>query len=167
MTHVIENSATINAPASEVWRALTDPDLMKQWIAEQEMRIEITADWKVGSPIIVKGHHNNVDFENKGSILQFQPHSILRHSHLSSISRLPDKAENYTIIEFRLERAEENSTSLTVKISNFPTESAFAHWQYYWRITIEVLKRFIESTHQDTLTKNDSLGRRTNAAKSG
>jgi uncharacterized protein YndB with AHSA1/START domain len=155
MTQVIEDSATINAPPSEVWRALTDPDLMKQWIAEPVMRIEITTDWKVGSPIIVKGRHNNVDFENKGTILQFEPHSILRYSHLSSISKLPDKAENYTIIEFRLARAEENSTSLTVNISNFPAESAFEHWQFYWRITIGVLKRFIESV-QDTLTKNDS-----------
>ena len=98
MTHVIENSATIHAPPSDVWRALTDPDLMKQWIAEPVMRIEITTDWKFGSPIIVKGHHNNVDFENKGTILQFEPHSILRYSHLSSISRLPDRAQNYTIL---------------------------------------------------------------------
>ena len=92
MIHVIENSATIHAPPSEVWRALTDPDLMKQWMAEPEMRIGIITDWKVGSPIIVKGRHNNVDFENKGTVLHFEPNSILRYSHLSSVSRLPDKA---------------------------------------------------------------------------
>jgi uncharacterized protein YndB with AHSA1/START domain len=156
MTHVIENFTTINAPPSEVWRALTDPDLMKRWMAEPVMRIEITSDWNVGSPIVVKGHHNNVDFQNKGTILQFEPYSILRYSHLSSISRLPDRAENYTMIEFRLERTEGNSTSLTVSTSNFPAESAFEHWQFYWRTTIGVLKRSIEGAHQDTLTKCDS-----------
>ena len=114
------------------------------------MGIEIASDWRVGSPIIVKGHHNNVDFENKGTILQFEPHSILQYSHLSSLARLPDKAENYTMIEFRLERTEENSTSLNVRISNFPTESIFKHWEFYWRVTIGVLKRFIESTRQHT-----------------
>jgi uncharacterized protein YndB with AHSA1/START domain len=36
MMHVIEYSAIIDAPPSEVWRALTDPDLMKQWVAEPE-----------------------------------------------------------------------------------------------------------------------------------
>jgi uncharacterized protein YndB with AHSA1/START domain len=112
-----------------VWRALTDPDLMKQWIAEQEMRVGIITDWKVGSPIIVKGHHNNVDFENKSTALHFEPNSILRYSHFSSLSRLPDKAENYTIIEFRLARTEENSTSLNVTISNFPSESIFKHFE--------------------------------------
>jgi uncharacterized protein YndB with AHSA1/START domain len=122
-------TATINAAPSEVWRALTDPDLMKQWIAEQEMRVGIITDWKVGSPIIVKGHHNNVDFENKSTALHFEPNSILRYSHFSSLSRLPDKAENYTIIEFRLARTEENSTSLNVTISNFPSESIFKHFE--------------------------------------
>ena len=79
MIHVIANSVTIDAPPSEVWRALTDPDLMKQWMAEPEMRLEIFTDWKVGSPIVVKGHHNNVDFENRGTVLEFEPNSILRY----------------------------------------------------------------------------------------
>jgi uncharacterized protein YndB with AHSA1/START domain len=79
MIRVIENSVTIHAAPSAVWRALTDPDLMKQWMAEPEMGVEIFTDWKVGRPIIVKGHHNNVDFENKGTILEFEPKSILRY----------------------------------------------------------------------------------------
>jgi uncharacterized protein YndB with AHSA1/START domain len=140
----------MNAPPSEVWRALTEPDWMKQWMAEQEMRVEVITDWKVGSPIIVKGHHNNVDFENKGTVLHFEPNSLLRYSHFSSLSRLPDDVANYTIIEFRLARTEENSTSLNVTLSNSPSEPIFKHFEYYWRITIEVIKRFIESTRQNT-----------------
>lgn len=150
MIHVIENSVTIHASPSEVWRALTDPDLMKQWMAEPVMRLEIVTDWKVGRPIIVKGRHNNVDFENKGTVPQFEPNSILRYSHLSSVSRLPDKAENHTVIEFRLARTAENSTALNVRTSNFPAESIFKHWEFYWRVTIEVVKRFIENTRQNT-----------------
>ena len=148
MIHVVENSVTIHAPSSEVWRALTDPELMKQWMAEPEMRLGIFTDWKVGSPILVKGHHNNVDFENKGTVLQFEPNSILRYSHLSSVSRLPDKAENYTVIEFRLAPTEDDSTSLNVRTSNFPSESIFKHWEFYWRVTIDVLTRFIESNRE-------------------
>jgi len=89
-------------------------------------------------------------FENKGTVLQFEPHSILRHSHLSSLARVPDHAENYTVIEFRLGRTEENSTSLNVRIANFPSESIFKHWEFYWKVTIGVVKRFIESTQEHT-----------------
>jgi uncharacterized protein YndB with AHSA1/START domain len=145
MIYVVENSDTIKAPPSEVWRALTDPGLMKQWMAEPEMRVEIITDWKVGSPMIVKGHHNDVDFENKGTVLEFKPNSILRYSHLSSLSRLPDTAENYTMIEFRLARTEENATSFYVRTSNFPSESIFKHWRFYWRVTVGVVKRFVET----------------------
>jgi uncharacterized protein YndB with AHSA1/START domain len=150
MIRVVENSVAIDAPPSEVWRALTDPDLMKQWMAEPEMRLGIFTDWTVGSPIIVKGHHNNVDFENKGTVLEFEPNSILRYSHLSSVSRLPDEAENYTVIEFRLARTEDDSTLLSVRTSNFPSESIFKHWEFYWRVTVEVVKRFIESSREKT-----------------
>ncbi len=79
MIRVIENSATIRAAPSEVWRALTDPDLLKQWMAEPVMRVEIFTDWKVGGPIVVKGRHNNVDFENRGTVLEFERNSILRY----------------------------------------------------------------------------------------
>jgi uncharacterized protein YndB with AHSA1/START domain len=34
MIRVVENSVTIDAPPFEVWRALTDPDWMRQWLAE-------------------------------------------------------------------------------------------------------------------------------------
>ncbi len=54
------------------------------------------------------------------------------------------------MIEFRLERTEENSTSLNVRISNFPAEWTFKHWEFYWKVTIGVLKRFIE-TRRDTI----------------
>ena len=149
MDQVIETSATIEAPPSEVWRALTDPDLMKQWMAEPQIQVEIITDWKVGSPIVVTGRHNNVNFENRGTVLQIEPDSILRYSHLSSIARLPDRAENYTIIEFQLAQTGESSTLLNVRTSNFPAKSAFEHWRFYWTVTIGVLKRLVESTRQD------------------
>jgi hypothetical protein len=46
-----------------VWPTLTDPDLMKQWMGEPTMEIEITTDWKIGNPIIITGFHP-IKFEN-------------------------------------------------------------------------------------------------------
>jgi len=115
---------------------------MKRWIGEPEMEIEIHTDWKVNNPIAITGFHH-VHFKNAGTILQFEPSEKLSYTHLSSVSRLPDKPENYTIIEFILAPVE-NGTSLTVTLCNFPTETIFKHLDFYWRTTLELIKSVVE-----------------------
>ena len=131
----------INAPASRVWEALTIPDIMKKWMAETE--IDILTDWKVGSPMIIRGRLHRIKFENRGVVLQFEPEKILQYTHLSSLSRLPDKPESYSVFEFRL-AAVKNQTILTLTVSNFPTETIYKHLAFYWNVTLEILKRLIE-----------------------
>ena len=114
---------------------------MKKWISETD--IQIITDWKVGSPIIMRGNLHGVKFENKGMILQFEPERILEYNHLSSLSRLPDKPENYAVIEFRLAPIKDQTTQ-TLTLSNFPTESIYKHLAFYWNVTLEIIKRMIE-----------------------
>src|ERR1051326_6401781 len=92
---IISKTVIINAPTSQVWEALTNPSLMQKWMFEKEI-IFIT-DWQIGGPIITRGDLHGIHFENNGLVLQFEPEKVLRYSHLSSISRLPDKPESYAI----------------------------------------------------------------------
>jgi len=131
----------INASPSKVWEALTNPDLMKKWMSETE--IDIITDWKVRSPIVIRGNLHGIKFKNNGTVLQFEPEKILRYNHLSSLSRLPDKLENYSVVEFILAPAE-NQTVLTLTLSIFPTETIYKHLVFYWNVTLEILKRLIE-----------------------
>lgn len=133
----------IDAPPFKVWNAVTSPELMKKWMADSETELNIRTDWTVGSPIIIYGKLHRIKFENKGRVLLFEPGKILRYSHLSSLSRLPDQVKNYSIIEFRLEPIE-NQTSLTLTLSNFPTEAILKHLVFYWNVTLEILKKMIE-----------------------
>lgn len=142
MTQPIEKTIIIKAPPYSVWETLTNPNLIKQWMGEPEMEIEVITDWKVGTPLIIKGFHH-VNFENKGTILQFEPNRVLKYDYLSSISRLPDNPENHTIIEFILTPFGDQ-TSLTLTLSNFPTESIFKHVNFYWTTTIEIMKKLVE-----------------------
>lgn len=140
-----EYSTVVNAPPTDVWSALTDTASMKKWMGEAEFGLDIGTDWRVGAPIVIKGFHH-IHFENKGTVLQFEPPSILRYTHLSSTSRLHDQAANYSTIEFKLVPAADLSTSLTVKISGSPNEVIHKHLALYWRTTIQILKRFVESS---------------------
>jgi len=137
----VNKTITIDAPASKVWDTLTNPERMKQWMAETE--IDILTDWKVGSPFVIRGNLHGIDFENTGTVLQFEPEKLLQYTHLSSLSRLPDKPDSYSVIEFRLAPIE-GQTTLTLTLSHFPTESIYKHLAFYWNVTLEILKRLIE-----------------------
>ncbi|MES2727110.1 MAG: SRPBCC domain-containing protein [Bacteroidota bacterium] len=140
---IIENTISIHANPSIVWQYLTKPDLMKKWMGEPAMEIDIQTDWAIGKAITIKGFHH-LPFENKGIVLQFEPNRVLQYSHLSSLSRLANTNENYTIITFNLQ-PNQSETLLTVKIENFPTETIFKHLNLYWRTTTVMIKKIVEA----------------------
>jgi uncharacterized protein YndB with AHSA1/START domain len=142
MLYRIQNTLVINAPPSTVWDALTQPHLMTHWMGGDTFQLHIQTNWQVNSPITITGFHH-LPFENKGTVLQFDPGKILSYTHLSSLSRLPDEPGNYTIITFTLTPVG-NQTSLTLTINNFPTETIYRHLDFYWRTTLILLKKFVE-----------------------
>jgi uncharacterized protein YndB with AHSA1/START domain len=138
---IFNKTIQINAPLPTVWATLTTPEIMKQWMSETE--IDIITDWNVGSPILIRGRLHGINFENTGTVLQFEREKILQYSHLSSLSRLPDKPESYSVLDFRLAPIS-HQTTLTLTLSNFPTETIYKHLAYYWNVTLEILKRMME-----------------------
>lgn len=142
MTYRIEKTVLINSVASTVWKTLTEPPLMKQWMGDPETEIDIQTNWLVNGPIVISGFHH-LKFENKGTVLQFEPGQALKYNFLSSLSPLPDLPENYTVIEFTLSPAD-RQTALTLVITDFPTETIYRHLDFYWRTTIELIKQLAE-----------------------
>ena len=147
---IVEHTVVIDAPPKRVWEALTNIEQMLGWMAEPEMQIEILTDWRVGGPMVVKGFHH-VQFESNGRVFEFDPPNVLRYSHLSSVSQLPDVLENHSILEFRLiptptPTPTNEQTTLTLKLSVFPTDSIFRHLDFYWRVTLGILKQFVEAS---------------------
>ncbi|MDF3028760.1 MAG: Activator of Hsp90 ATPase 1 family protein [Fluviicola sp.] len=140
----IEKSILIQASPTEIWEYLTNPELMKQWMGDPEMNIEIISDWKTGNPITIKGFHH-LQFENTGTILQLEPEKIFRYEYLSSLSDLADEPGNYTIITFTLVPEGEH-TEITVEAANFPTEAIYKHVEFYWNGTIYLLKQVIQNS---------------------
>lgn len=147
---IICKSISLNASLNAVWEALTQPELMKSWMYDSE--IEIVTTWKVGSPIIINVQEASYKtaFTNTGIILQFIKERMLEYSHLSSLSRLPDEAENYTFIRFTLQ-PDGPQTLLELDLANFPTESHYKHIDFYWTVTLEILKRFVEERNSQLL----------------
>lgn len=113
-------------------------------MGDEEMGISVITDWKVGSPILIKGFHHT-SFENRGSVLVFKAPGTLSYTHLSSLSRLPDDMENHAVLTFQLKQTDQY-TQLTLQLENFATESIYRHLNFYWNGTLGRLKHCIETS---------------------
>ena len=133
----------IHAPINVVWEALTTPALMSVWMSDED--IQIITDWEVGLPFIIRGRLHGIGFENKGTVLQYEHEKRLSYSHLSSLSRLPDLADSYSVVDFTLAPMMHH-TSVTLDLSNFPTEVIRKHMEFYWGSALVSLKRFLENS---------------------
>jgi uncharacterized protein YndB with AHSA1/START domain len=142
MSDRFSTAVTINASPAEVWSALTVPERMTKWMGDPEMGLEVHTRWEIGTPILIRGFHHT-KFENKGIVLKYEKESRLSYTHLSSVSRLPDKQESYSILEFLL-TAVGNHTLLTLTIENFPTDTIRKHLEFYWKTTMLAIKESVE-----------------------
>jgi len=142
--YVVNKSIDIDAPTLKVWEVLTTPDLIRQWLSESA--IDTISDWKAGSSIIQRGNLHGIKFQNKGTILQFEPEKVLKYTQWSNISRLPDSPENYSLLEFQL-TWDGKCASLMLTHSNLVTEVMYKHVNFYWNTTLNKLKKLIENHH--------------------
>jgi uncharacterized protein YndB with AHSA1/START domain len=141
MDHTIKADATItiDAPKSKVWEALTQPQLIKQYL----FGTEVTTDWKAGSPITYKGTWEGKPYEDKGKVLQIEPGKLLVSTFWSSLSGLPDAPENYKTVRYELS-AEGSKTRLTVIQDNNASQEEASHSEQNWKMVLDGVKKLLE-----------------------
>jgi uncharacterized protein YndB with AHSA1/START domain len=114
----IHNTITINAPATKVWDALTNPEQTKKYM----FGCETASDWQAGSPLLWKGVFGGVELVAvKGYIVAIEPGSYLEYTVIDPNNpAIPDVPENYLTVTYSL--AEEGGqTVLDVKQGGFET----------------------------------------------
>jgi uncharacterized protein YndB with AHSA1/START domain len=139
MDIVAKAQIDIAAPATEVWRALTDPES----IAKYFFGSQVETDWQPGSPITWKGQYNGKSFEDKGEILEVAPNRLLQMSHFSPLSGQPDKPENYHTLTYELTEAD-GSTHLSLSQNNNSSKDEAEHSTTNWETMLEALKKTVE-----------------------
>lgn len=82
---------SIKAPAANVWKGLTDPELVKQYFFGTNLK----SDWKAGGPITFSGEWEGKTYQDKGTILEIIPGEYVKYSYWSGMSGTEDKPENY------------------------------------------------------------------------
>jgi len=133
-------SVTIEAPAGEVWEAMTTPAVIKQWF----FGVDTKTDWTVGSPIVHRGEYQGKPYEDRGTIERLEPGRLLVHTHWSPVSGLPDRPENYQEVTWALSGSD-GATELTVTERNLPSEDAKKASDQGWAAALAGLKELLEA----------------------
>ena len=138
-------AVVVNAPPKAVWKALTDPELIRQYF----MGATVSTDWKEGSPITFSGDFKGKSYEDKGEVLAVRPHKELRYSHWSPLSGTADAPENYHVVDIELTEADA-ATEVTLTQSNLSGEVTDAdrasrdEYTKNWNAVLEGLKKVVE-----------------------
>ena len=88
----------IRAPASTVWRALTVPDLVKQW----QYGADLLTTWEPGTPIVFRNEWDGQIFEQRGTVLEFMPGSRLKYSLFFPRPDLQDTPAHHFFMTYEL-----------------------------------------------------------------
>jgi len=138
-TFVAKAAIIINVPTAKVWDALTEPELIKQYL----FGTKVTTDWQVGSPIVYEGVWEGKAYRDKGVVLQVEQEKLLVSTFWSALSGLPDIPENYQTVRYELS-PKGTGTTLTLIQDNNPTQEDANHSAQNWSMVLGGMKKLLE-----------------------
>lgn len=130
---------TIHAPLAIVWKALTDPAMLKQYFFGTDLH----TSWQPGTPIRFTGEWEGTPYEDKGTVLQYEAEKRLQYDYLSSWSGEADVPENYQLITYRVQ-PKGKGTLLTITQSRIDTLEKKIHSMQSWGMLMQNLKALVE-----------------------
>ena len=135
----LTTTVIFNATAAQVWRGLTDYDMVKTYFFGTELK----SDFKKGSPITFSGEWDGNRYEDKGIILDVTPGEYLAYTYWSSMSGTEDKPANYANVSYSLAEGD-GVTTLTITQDNIKDEAAKEHSENNWQMLMGELKKLLE-----------------------
>ena len=120
---IVSQSITVIADINKVWKALTTPDIIKEYL----YGTETVTDWKPGSQIIFQGEYEGHKYRDKGIILTNILNQEISYSYWSGFSGLEEKSENYSTVTYTIKRIDDKTTEFTWTQKGFANEDGYNH----------------------------------------
>jgi uncharacterized protein YndB with AHSA1/START domain len=135
-----KTSITIHAAPSEVWKTITTPKRIKEYL----MGTDVQTDWKEGSDISYSGEYEGKQYHDKGTIKRIEPEKLFESTYWSSMSGKEDKPENYNTVTYRLSKRQ-NNTVVTLSQDNIQSEKEKQHAIQNWKMVLKNMKETTEN----------------------
>ncbi|HUR30610.1 MAG TPA: SRPBCC domain-containing protein [Saprospiraceae bacterium] len=139
-SHEVNKSVLINASKAKIWKALTDPNLIKEYL----YGTETITDWQVGGDLIFQGEWEGQPYKDKGHILEITPERILSYDYWSGFSGMEDIPENYSIVTYTLQD-EGDGVRLRITQTGFKNEENKNHSETGWPQVLIKIKEISEA----------------------
>jgi len=136
---IAEAKITMNASAAKIWDAITNPEIIKQYL----FGAEVISDWKVGSPIVYKGSYQGKAYEDKGVVLKAEPEKLLLITHWSPLSGTADSPENYHKVSYEIV-PQNGGMCLTIYQDNNSSIEEQGQNAQFWQTVLEGIKKLLE-----------------------
>ena len=139
MAFTAKTQRTFHAPASRIWALLTEPALVKQYF----FGTDLVTTWQPGTPIFFRGQWEGKAYEDKGTVLKYDPGKMLEYDYFSSWSTAEDRPENYQIIAYRL-KTKGDRTVLTITQRNIPALEQKVDSAKNWRGLMTEMQKMLK-----------------------
>jgi uncharacterized protein YndB with AHSA1/START domain len=134
-----EANIVVAPPPERVWKALTDPADVKEYF----LGTHVTSSWREGDPVTFEGEWQGKSYQDKGTVLEARPNELLRITHYSPLSGLPDEPGNYHTVEYGLEAVAEG-TRVSIIQGNNRSDDEAAESEKLWSTVLGNLKGYLE-----------------------
>ena len=135
-------SININVPVSKVWKALTDPAMIREYL----FGTNAVSAWQKGSSITYSGEWEGKPYEDKGVIIDIVPDRLLHTTYYSAMSGKEDLPENYANVIYKVS-PDDGHSLLTITQDNIDDESQQQHMVENWGKVLESIKKLLESDY--------------------
>lgn len=109
---VVKSTIAINAPSSQVWDVLTNPEKTKIYM----FGCETVSDWNVGSELLWEGEYEGKKMVFvKGKIVNIEPNKLLKYTVIDPFAAYPDIPENYLNVTYELTEQDGQTTLIVVQ----------------------------------------------------
>ncbi|MEY4723337.1 MAG: hypothetical protein RLZZ324_850 [Candidatus Parcubacteria bacterium] len=133
-------SVIVHAPLATVWEALTVPEQVKRYF----FGTNLDTTWEVGAPVFFRGEWEGKPYEDRGTIIAFEPMKRLSFNYWSAFSGAPDTPETRQVLAYDVTE-KDGGVEVRITQSNAPSQEVADHSAGNWKMVLDGMKKMVET----------------------